>query len=141
MIKVPLVLSGLYLPNVNNPILLAWAYAEAELIYEEPSGVSEFLSMFWEASGFECKPLVNLRGPLPKLSRYIVLSLEIVKRAREECGLPIKEKEIWEMLELLDGALMDSPYVEGLRKVQRYQSPYSTEREKILCQSMSVFTK
>jgi hypothetical protein len=123
LIRVPIVLSGLHLPNVNNPVLVGWAWVDAQIVQDIPKGMEKFISLLVEASGFNCAPRVSIKGKIPKLSYYVVLSKEIVRVFREQCGVPIKENEEAELLELLDRAIFDSNYVEALRALQKGGEP------------------
>ncbi|AHC50612.1 hypothetical protein SUSAZ_00430 [Sulfolobus acidocaldarius SUSAZ] len=124
MINLPLSLFGIPIKGVNNPILTAFIGFDAQVKEGVDSPLlTDFKSLFKEATGFECKVLLDITGsPTPLSSSYIYLSELFFRKAIEKCELPLSEEEMWDTLKMIDDVLYNSPLIRALRTSMRMGS-------------------
>lgn len=116
MISLPIPLFGIPIKGVNNPVFITFTATNSQISNNYPNLPKEFFEYFKEATGFECKVNINLEGNIPFSSRYVYLTYLYFKEAISRCQLPISDKEMIEILQMIDDALYNSELIRGLRK-------------------------
>ncbi|WP_338599555.1 hypothetical protein V6M85_10140 [Sulfolobus tengchongensis] len=147
-VKIPFF--GIPLKGVNNPILVLDAIVKPSNNFIKIDIIDDFLTQFNEAIGFECaSEKKQWDASIPFSSYYIYITNEIAEDSIRKCGIPIDEKEKFEILHLIDEALFPQNYlVKALRTAQQLdaqilyregEEPVEVSLKKIVIKTLSSF--
>jgi len=118
VIEAPVVLAGVPIKEVRNPFLIALV----SFVGDPVRYSFGFDKLFKEATGFRCGSDSLELPRMPEVSAYVLISEAYVRKAVEECQVPLSDEETNDVLSEIDEVLYGSPLLSPLRKAYRSRS-------------------